>query len=34
MGSGVSDDMRNRAMRQHSPLMQNHEVVAGHDLVE
>jgi hypothetical protein len=34
MGSGVSDDTPDRAMRKHSPLMQDHEVVARHDLVD
>ena len=34
VGAGVGDEPRDRAVRQHPPLMQHHEVVAGHDLVE
>ena len=33
-GAGVGDDARDRAMRQNAALMQHHEIVAGHDLVE
>ena len=33
-GSGLGDDARDLAVRQHAALMQNHEVIAGHDLVE
>ena len=33
-GSGVGDDARDLAMRKHPALMQHHEVVARHDLVE
>ena len=32
--AGVGDDARDLAMRQHPALMQHHEVVARHDLVE
>ncbi len=34
MGSGVSNDIPDWAMRKDPALMQDHEVIAGHDLVE
>ena len=34
MGSGVGDDPRDLAVRKHPTLMQDHEAIAGCDLVE
>jgi len=34
MGTGVGDDARDLAVGEHAALMQDHEVIAGHYLVE
>ncbi len=34
MGAGVSKYIFDRAMRKNPSLMQDHEIIAGHDLIE